>query len=1429
MLEENVLYIGLDVGSTTVKVVVIDKDKNIIYKSYERHRSNVRQGIYLGLKSCFEKIGNMYVKLTITGSGGLSIAKQIGADFQQEVVACSKAVKTFIPETDVAIELGGEDAKITYFGQQVDQRMNGACAGGTGAFIDQMAVLLHTDAEGLNKLAKNHETIYPIASRCGVFAKTDIQPLLNQGASKDDVAASIFQAVVNQTISGLACGKPIKGKVAFLGGPLHFLSELRERFIETLKLNEETAIIPKDAQFFVALGSGILALEKGRSAEIISELLLRVERLVIEDNQETKSLRPLFLDDYDYSDFVERHSQAKVGRKSIEIAEGYCFLGIDAGSTTTKLVLIDEEGCILFSKYATNQGDPLAVCKNILKEMYSVLPENLVVANSVVTGYGEEYIKSGFSVDIGEVETIAHFRAAKSFLPDVNFILDIGGQDMKAIKIRDEAVDDILLNEACSSGCGSFIDTFAQSVGISVSDFASMGVRAKNPVDLGNRCTVFMNSKVKQAQKEGAELGDIAAGLSFAVIRNALYKVIKLRNVESLGSKILVQGGTFLNDSVLRAFELETGVNVIRPDISGLMGAYGAALIACDRFDGVNKSSLVKKADLKGVSYGATTRRCGGCTNNCKLTVMKFSNGKQFISGNRCSIGQGKTEGLSQDLNMIEYKRRRIFDYEPLSDDEAYRGKVGIPRALNMYENYPFWYTFFTGLGFQVILSDESSKEIFEKGIESIPSEAVCYPAKLVHGHVVDLIDKGIDFIFYPCVIYEFKEFSNSRNNYNCPVVAGYPEVIKNNLELIRERNINFVQPFVTMDVKGKLISSLYKALAHFGIGNEEIELAVEEAYIERDKVKEDIRKKADSIMAYCISGNLSAAVVCGRPYHVDPEINHGLANIILEEGMAVLTEDSVIHMGSVKEKLNVVDQWTYHSRLYNAASVVAKNPSMELIQLTSFGCGLDAITADQVAEILRDNDRVYTLIKIDEGSNLGAIKIRIRSLKAVIEERRLKKNWGKGSEGIINLELINRQVKRGKRKLEKLRSTFTKEMRKTHTILIPQLSPIHFQFLEEAFKATRYNVEVLEITDKNSIDEGLKYVNNDACYPCIITTGQIVNALKSGKYDTNRVAILMSQTGGPCRATNYVEFIRRALKDAKLEYVPVIGLSAQGIEKHSGFVFSWSLIRRIYMAINYGDILMKVLYRTRPYENEKGSVERLYNYWVEKCKNSLNYANPLIFAKNNRLIVKDFDNLPTLDVIKPKVGVVGEILVKFHPYANNKIVDIIEEEGGEAVVPGLLEFLEYCAYNNKFKKEFLQGSKVTAAVGGIIVTLLEAGRKPMIKALGKSKKFEKPLSIKKLAGLAKGIVSEGNQSGEGWFLTAEMIELIDNGVKNIVCLQPFACLPNHITGRGVIKELKRKYPDANIVAVDYDPGASESNQLNRIKLMMSVAHENLE
>ena len=1400
--------LGLDIGSTTVKVIVLSDSDHVVFSSYKRHFSNIKSSVYAILDEAYKALGDIRIKASITGSGGLSLANMLGLPFIQEVIAFTKTVQTFIPETDVAIELGGEDAKITYFGASLEQRMNGACAGGTGAFIDQMALLLQTDAAGLDTLAESNKVIYPIASRCGVFAKTDIQPLLNQGAAKEDIAASIFQAVVNQTIGGLACGKPIRGKVAFLGGPLFFLPQLRKRFIETLKLSGDEIIIPENAQYYAAWGCAYLGQSETYNINrSLDELLKTIQSLQTINSLDSNTLKPLFADEQDLDKFRKRHAQACVRRADIQKASGEGYLGIDAGSTTTKAVLVDENGALLYSRYESNKGEPVDICVAVLKDIYEHLPKGLKIAYAAVTGYGEELIKAAIRADIGEVETMAHYKAAEEFLPGVEFILDIGGQDMKAIRIQSGVIDSIILNEACSSGCGSFVETFAQSLQIPIADFAKEAILSKNPADLGNRCTVFMNSKVKQAQKEGVSVADISAGLSYSVIKNALYKVIKLRRPEQFGKNILAQGGTFYNEAILRAFEMETGREVVRPDIAGVMGAYGAALIAKERYKKGQKSSLVTQQELENFSYTKGTRHCKKCNNNCLLTVIDFSDQRRYISGNRCEQGAGLPRVKENIPNLFDYKYKRLFAYQSLPADAARRGIVGIPRVLNIYENYPFWHTFMTDLGFRVVLSSKSDKSVYEKGMETIPSEAVCYPAKLVHGHIADLIEKGVKFIFYPCAVFEEKEFEKSDNHFNCPVVAGYPEVIKNNIDDLRDKGINYKHPFISFKARDKMKSTLYEALHEFRVTKKEISKAVDHAYEETRKFKYDVRRKGEEVLNYMKSSGVKGIVVCGRPYHIDPEINHSLANIITAEGMAVLTEDSIAHLTPVVRPLRVKDQWAYHSRLYAAASYVTKRNDLELIQLTSFGCGLDAVTSDQVAEILHARNKIYTLIKIDEGSNLGAARIRIRSLKVSIEERAMheKKPCMFVDE-------------------EEVPPVFTAKMKKLHTIIIPQMSPIHFQFVETAFHSANYNAVVLQNADKDAIEEGLKYVHNDACYPCIITTGQIIQALKSGKYDLNNVSVFMSQTGGPCRATNYVSFIRKALNDAGMGHIPVVGLSAQRIEKHPGFKVDILLLKRALLAINYGDLFMKVLYRIRPYEAVPGSANALYHSWVKKAHDNIRNGSLIKYNMNVRAIVRDFDNLEILDIKKPRVGLVGEILVKFHPDANNHVVNLVENEGGEAVMPALIDFLQYCAYNTQFKFRFLQGGFLNDMIGRLVIYIINRSRVSMARALKKSKRFQMPLPIRKLAKMARGILSLGHQSGEGWLLTAEMLELLHDGVDNIICMQPFACLPNHITGRGTLKELRRKYPKSNIVAVDYDPGASEINQLNRIKLMMSNA-----
>ena len=1402
------LAIGLDVGSTTVKIVVVDTDNQILYNRYRRHYSDVENSVEKILDEMYIDLGNFHATATVTGSGGLMVHKWLNIPFVQEVIACSTAVETLIPGADIAIELGGEDAKITYFGGSLEQRMNGSCAGGTGAFIDQMADLLDTDARGLDKLSSRHENIYPIASRCGVFAKTDVQALLNQGAAREDIAASVFQSVVNQTITALACGRKIEGIVAFMGGPLHFLPELRKRFIETLELKEGEIIIPNNSQLFVAMGAAVAS--RQNSTIDFRDLHDRLKHFDSSIKREIKRLRPLFNDKKEYNKFKDRHNRYDIEMLGIEKARGNCFLGIDAGSTTTKAVLIDDKRRILYSFYDNNMGKPLKIALKILKEIYTNLPRDAKIISSAVTGYGEELIQAALGIDIGIVETIAHYRAAEYFMPGVDFIMDVGGQDMKCIHIKDGVVDKILLNEACSSGCGSFIETFAHSIGIDVENFLDMALDAKHPVDLGSRCTVFMNSRVKQAQKEGATVGDIAAGLGYSVIKNALQKVIRVKNTDELGEKIVAQGGTFTSDAILRCFELLSKREVVRPSIPGLMGAFGAALIAKEEYSPGYISNLINLKGIEEFSNKRTMVRCGRCSNNCILTINNFGKRGRYISGNRCERAYGIDNPKSDIPNLYKYKYDRLFRYVPLKGKEAPRGIVGIPRVLNIYENYPFWFTFFTRLGFRVELSCDSSRQVYEMGMDTVPSDSICYPAKIAHGHIMDLIHRGVKFIFYPCVFYERKEDAKANDHMNCPIVISYPEVIQNNIEKIDSEDINLLYPFITFDDLKGLKRRLYNELKSLEIPKKEIDIAVDEGWEERNRVIRDIQKEGEKVLSIVKDRNIKAVVLAGRPYHIDPEINHGIADLITSLGMAVLTEDSIAHLAKIERPIRTLDQWAYHTRLYAAAEFVATQENIELIQLNSFGCGLDAVTTDQVQEILANHDKIYTVLKIDEVSNLGAAKIRIRSLIEAIKERD-KDKFRKGQKGRTYKRVV-----------------FTKEMKDRHTILAPQMAPIHFELIEVALKACGYNVVVLPSVDKDAIDEGLSLVNNDACYPAIITVGQFIHALNSGNYDLNNTSILMSQTGGVCRASNYMGFIRKALRDAGYGHIPVISISPTGLEKNPGFTYSLDMASKGTMAVLYGDLLMNVLYRSRPYEKAKGDAVRLYDKWMAKCKKSVEKGERSEFKRYVRDIVTDFDNLELSNIKKPKVGIVGEILVKYHPTANNNLVDVLEEEGAEVVVPDLTGFLLYCAYNHDYKYRYLSKSLLAKIGGNIAISYLEFWRKEMREALYESKRFAPPHNINELTRAAESVVKLGNQAGEGWLLAADMITLIEQGIKNIVCVQPFACLPNHITGKGVIRKLKSIYPEVNIVAIDYDPGASEVNQLNRIKLMLANAFKNI-
>jgi len=1403
----NNFSLGIDIGSTTVKIVVINNNKELLFSDYERHYANIQETLASLMRKAEDTLGDLTIHPVITGSGGLTISKHLDVPFVQEVIAVATSLQDYAPHTDVAIELGGEDAKIIYLSNGVEQRMNGICAGGTGSFIDQMASLLKTDAAGLNEYAKDYKAIYPIAARCGVFAKSDVQPLINEGATKPDLSASIFQAVVNQTISGLACGKPIRGNIAFLGGPLHFLNELRNAFIRTLKLQDEQIISPENSHLFAAIGAAMNSKEDKYAK--LSSLHNKLSEGIKMDF-EVHRMIPLFKDEAEYEEFTKKHSKHTVRKGNLSNYEGNCFLGVDAGSTTTKVALVGEDGSLLYSFYSNNNGSPLKTTIKSLKEIYEILPENVKIVRSCSTGYGEALIKAALVLDEGEVETVAHYHAAAFFEPDVDCILDIGGQDMKCIKIKNNSVDNVLLNEACSSGCGSFIETFAKSLNYEVEDFAKVALYAENPIDLGTRCTVFMNSKVKQAQKEGATVADISAGLAYSVIKNALYKVIKITNPKDLGNKMVVQGGTFYNDAVLRSFETISGCEAVRPDIAGIMGAFGAALIAREHYEG-GESTMLTIDQINELKFETSLARCGKCTNNCTLTINKFTGGRRFISGNRCERGVGKEKNVEKIPNLYDYKLERYFNYTNIPEDEAPRGTVGIPRVLNMYENYPFWHTFFTSLGYHVELSPTSSRNIYELGIESIPSESECYPAKLVHGHVKYLIDKGIKYIFYPSIPYERNEVPDANNHYNCPIVTSYPENIKNNVEELRDSSIEFANHFMSFESEEILSNRLVEIFAKKGIDKNEVKEACKAAWKEQANARDDMRRKGEETLSYLRASGRKGIVLAGRPYHIDPEINHGIPEMINSFGVAVLTEDSISHLAEIDRPTIVIDQWMYHSRLYAAASYVRTQPNLELIQLFSFGCGLDAVTTDQVNDILSGSGKIYTVLKIDEVNNLGAARIRIRSLLSAVKERE--------SKG-YKAELVSSSYHR---------AIFTEDMKESYTILAPQMSPIHFDLLEPALRYGGYNVVVLPNDNRRSVDVGLQYVNNDACFPSLMVVGQIMDALLSGKYDLNKVAVMITQTGGGCRATNYIGFIRRALEKADMSQVPVISLSASGLEKNPGLKITPRLLITAMQALVYGDIFMRVLYKVRPYEKVTGSANDLHAKWRDICIKSLEKGKWREYKKNIRGIIKDFDKLPIHeDMRKPKVGIVGEILVKFLPSANNYLVELLEAEGAEAVMPDLIDFFNYCAYNSNFKARYLGKSKKGARIANIVIWALEALRKEAVKSFKRSKRFHPPVHIKKLAEYAQEVVSLGNQTGEGWFLTGEMLELIHSGVYNIVCTQPFACLPNHIVGKGVIKELRRQHPEANIVAIDYDPGASEVNQLNRIKLMLSTAVKNM-
>ena len=1318
----------------------------------------------------------------------------------------------------------------------------------------------------------------------------------------------------------------------------------------------------------------VTTLTKHYEARTCADLLARLDEL---ENlpSNTPTMPPLFATEADRAAFNERHHREHIHQGTLEGAQGPHFLGIDAGSTTIKATLVNDDREIVWSSYATNEGSPLTAAVQIVKKIQAELPEGAWIARSCATGYGEGLITTGLHLDEGVVETMAHYRGAEMVSPGVTAVIDIGGQDMKYLAINDGVIDSIAVNEACSSGCGSFLQTFAISMGLTIQEFTQAALNSTHPVDLGSRCTVFMNSSVKQAQKEGASIEDIAAGLCYSVVRNALYKVIKLRDSGELGDTVVVQGGTFLNDAVLRAFELLTEREVTRPNIAGLMGAYGAALTArmhyadesededvdtTDTKEAViadvrhTASNILSGEELDNLSMTSERDVCKLCQNHCKLTITTFQDGSRYVTGNRCERGGDAKKKRSDRPNLYDYKYKRCFAYRRLTDKKATRGEIGIPRVLNMYENYPFWFTLLTSLGFKVMISGRSSHELFETGIESIASENICYPAKLVHGHIKWLLNKGVKNIFYPCVSYEENLVPNTDNHYNCPVVANYPVVIGANMPELREEGIRYMRPYFNMANHELMVDRIVEEFAWANVTHEEAETAVKAAYAENEVFKHDVQMEGLKALAYMKEHDCRGIVLAGRPYHIDPEVNHGIPETICSLGMVVLSEDSICELqpgeklnlseflaadeGDPRKKntdgfrhvedrkvtkmpLRVTNQWAYHSRLYAAANFVASYPGLELVQLNSFGCGLDAITTDQVGEILADKADVYTMLKIDEVSNLGAAKIRLRSLKAAVEER--ERNHRRALAGAVpgkqdqpvqsdavaeakaKLEMAQAQLAEAQAQLESAeadakrgefrktgteaptpgrqvmldtvmkanpklteavkaaskraaengvgeakksahnsatmskyanRVPFGKDM-KDYTIVAPQMSPIHFSLVESVIRSGGYKFDILEHASRENVETGLKYVNNDACYPAIMVIGQLVDAILDGKYDPEHTALAITQTGGMCRATNYFGLIRKALIDAGYPQIPVIAISTQGIEDNPGFKATPALIHRVVKALIIGDLLMKCLYRVRPYEVTPGSANQLYKTWNAIVRETLeNHGRSktarkfigkgyLPYSTLVKEIVKSFDALPLKDEPrKVRVGVVGEILVKYQPDANNHVVDVIESQNCEAVVPGIMEFMTTRPYISDWNEHYLGmgGNKLGYA---LMRKALDVYNAPVRKAIDLAHgKFSQDLPMPELVKKADEVTSVGVQAGEGWLLTAEILELIESGCPNVICAQPFACLPNHVTGRGMFGKIRRLHPEANIVSIDYDPGASEANQLNRIKLMIAAA-----
>lgn len=1403
MTEPNVYNIGLDVGSTTAKLVVA-KNQTIVHKQYERHNTDIFATVESFLEKIRTEFGNIQVKLNITGSAGMGLSERFKLPFIQEVIATTEVIRKKYPETGTLIDIGGEDSKMIFFseGKTPDIRMNGSCAGGTGAFIDQIASLLGIPVSELNGYAENYEKIFPIASRCGVFAKTDVQNLLSRKVSKEDIIASVFYAVAIQALNTLSRGYDVQKKVIFSGGPFTFIPELGKHFRANLKITEADVIEVENPELLPAMGAA-LAINGEHVALSIDEILEKFRNKVGEVAM-TNRLLPLFSGTNELEEWKNKLKRYTVPRMSLaEYNEDIVFLGIDSGSTTTKMVLLGTNSELLYTYYNNNKGNPIeaveAGIKQLLKEV-SLSGKQFTLGGSAVTGYGEDLIKAAFNLNQGIVETIAHFQGAKHFNKDVSFILDIGGQDMKAIFISNDSIEKIELNESCSSGCGSFIQTFGEALGVDVADFAHKSCLAESPCDLGTRCTVFMNSKVKQSLKENAKIEDIGAGLAASVIKNALYKVLKIRTMDDLGTQIVVQGGTFKNAAVLRALEIETGKEIVCSDIPELMGAFGAALHAQELSTKGDAINIERLSEISSFNHRQIV--CKGCNNNCIVTRYSFGNKNTFYSGNKCEkIYTNKGEGAKSGANYFSIKQDLLFNRRSLDEGIA---TIGIPRVLNLFDSYPFWHTLFTEAGVKVVLSDESSMKMYQLGQGTVMSDSICFPAKIVHGHIFNLASKEVERIFYPQVVYEKDEFTSTENSYNCPIVSGYPDVIKSAVNPERRFGIPIDAPVVSFRDSEMLHKTCKKYLKSLGVRKSAFEKAFKLAMEVQNDFKETLKTEASNIIQQAFENNELLVVMAGRPYHVDSLINHRTPEILAELGAHVLPEDAIPFLPDESfPAVQVITQWAFPNRIYKAAQWVALQPdNVQLVQINSFGCGPDAIVIDEATDILKEKGKNLTLIRVDEISSTGSVKLRLRSM---IESLKLSRN--------------------NKRYLTRNNTASFKLEDKRRTIIAPVFSEVYSAFFPAIFELSGYKLVNLPIPNKESVEFGLKYCNNEVCYPATIVIGDIIKALKSGNYNREEIAVGITQTGGQCRATSYLSLIKKGMVAAGFEDIPVVAIGTEGItiNDQPGFELDWNKIMKVcFVAALYGDGLSNMFHATAVREIETGASKKLLDKYIALAHKAIVKNSPADLLTHLQAAVKEFNQVKVQPGNYPKIGIVGEIYVKYNSFGNRNVVDWLISQGVEPVVPPLVDFFTQVFVNfDANRRENLSKRKLSDLYIYYIEFLAGKYQNKLNRILSKFR-FNTPFhDIRHISKLAGQVINLANQYGEGWLIPAEIAAFAEDKVYNVVSLQPFGCIANHVISKGIEKKLRDIYPEVNILYLDFDDGTSEVNVLNRLHYMV--------